>query len=161
MGAHRRGSVTAYPPAQVIKSETNPNANHNDIEVCKAMKVISQEDVYVQCGQKIEDDLLEGSAVVIFAYGLSGSGKTYTVFGGDDINNMESWYYLENAEAKGGDQWGIFPRLAYSVMDKKMQHDGWKVSSESRTPAAGRMHAKGRAGGRSGALAPDTSSAWQ
>jgi hypothetical protein len=30
---------------------------------------------------KIKNDLLAGNAVVIFAYGLSGSGKTFTVFG--------------------------------------------------------------------------------
>jgi hypothetical protein len=34
--------------------------------------------VYAQCGTKIKADLLDGNAVVLFAYGLSGSGKTFS-----------------------------------------------------------------------------------
>ena len=45
------------------------------------MELISQEKVYNIIGPKIKKQLLDGSAVVLFAYGLSGSGKTYTVFG--------------------------------------------------------------------------------
>jgi hypothetical protein len=45
------------------------------------MTLINQEDVYNSCGTKIKTDLLQGNAVVLFAYGLSGSGKTFTVFG--------------------------------------------------------------------------------
>jgi hypothetical protein len=40
-----------------------------------AMHLMNQEEVYSQCGSKIKGDLLEGNAVVLFAYGLSGSGK--------------------------------------------------------------------------------------
>ena len=40
------------------------------------MEVISQDAVYAACGQKIKGQLLEGNAIVLFAYGLSGSGKT-------------------------------------------------------------------------------------
>jgi hypothetical protein len=43
----------------------------------------NQEKVYEQVGTKITADLLDGKPVVIFAFGLSGSGKTYTVFGVD------------------------------------------------------------------------------
>ena len=45
------------------------------------MKFITQDLAYDACGMKIKNDLLGGSAVVMFAYGLSGSGKTFTVFG--------------------------------------------------------------------------------
>jgi adenylylsulfate kinase-like enzyme len=45
------------------------------------MPLINQQEVYAQCGLKIKQDLMEGNAVVLFAYGLSGSGKTFTVFG--------------------------------------------------------------------------------
>lgn len=48
-----------------------------------AMKLIDQRACYESCGLKIKEDLLDGDAVVLFAYGLSGSGKTFTVFGPD------------------------------------------------------------------------------
>lgn len=38
---------------------------------------------------KIKADLLTGNAVVLFAYGLSGSGKTFTVFGPDAVDEPE------------------------------------------------------------------------
>jgi hypothetical protein len=45
------------------------------------MTLVNQQMAYDSVGLKIKDDLLSGNAVVLFAYGLSGSGKTYTVFG--------------------------------------------------------------------------------
>lgn len=48
-----------------------------------AMELVDQNNVYKQCGLKIKNDILTGNAVVLFAYGLSGSGKTFTVFGPD------------------------------------------------------------------------------
>lgn len=45
------------------------------------MTLIDQASVYESCGTKIKTDLMQGNAVVLFAYGLSGSGKTFTVFG--------------------------------------------------------------------------------
>jgi len=39
------------------------------------MELIDQESAYNQVGTKIKEDLLGGNAVVLFAYGLSGSGK--------------------------------------------------------------------------------------
>lgn len=56
------------------------------------MELINQESAYSQCGLKIKNDLLTGNAVVLFAYGLSGSGKTYTVFGPDAIDAPEAWF---------------------------------------------------------------------
>jgi hypothetical protein len=35
--------------------------------------------------------LVGGSAVVMFAYGLSGSGKTFTVFGPDAADSPDAW----------------------------------------------------------------------
>lgn len=45
--------------------------------------------VYQSVGQKIKAELLSGNAVVLFAYGLSGSGKTFTVFGPDAVDEPE------------------------------------------------------------------------
>lgn len=56
------------------------------------MELVDQENAYNQVGLKIKADLLGGNAVVLFAYGLSGSGKTYTVFGPDAIDAPEAWF---------------------------------------------------------------------
>jgi hypothetical protein len=56
------------------------------------MLLIDQPAAYDQCGKKIKDDLLTGNAVVLFAYGLSGSGKTFTVFGPDAVDAPEAWF---------------------------------------------------------------------
>lgn len=48
--------------------------------------------VYLSVGKKIKADLLTGNAVVLFAYGLSGSGKTFTVFGPDAVDEPEVRY---------------------------------------------------------------------
>ena len=49
----------------------------------------------------------------MFAYGLSGSGKTFTTFGIDDPNVPEAWYKW----AEPTDAWGIYPRLAYELFE--------------------------------------------
>ena len=45
------------------------------------MTLVNQQMVYDQVGRKILEDYLAGDPIVLFAYGLSGSGKTFTVFG--------------------------------------------------------------------------------
>lgn len=45
-----------------------------------SMELIDQEMAYNQVGTKIKEDLLGGNAVVLFAYGLSGSGKVENTF---------------------------------------------------------------------------------
>lgn len=64
----------------------------NNMPDAEAMLLVNQEMVYNGCGTKIKNDLLSGSAVVLFAYGLSGSGKTYTVFGPDAADAPEAWF---------------------------------------------------------------------
>ena len=56
------------------------------------MALTDQNAVYEQVGLKIKQDILGGNAVVLFAYGLSGSGKTYTVFGPDAADAPEAWF---------------------------------------------------------------------
>ncbi|CAM9194143.1 unnamed protein product, partial [Phaeothamnion confervicola] len=97
------------------------HAQGNDPEAA-AMTLINQEAVYEGVGQKIKADLYEGNAVVLFAYGLSGSGKTFTVFGPDAVDIPEAWF----KHATPHPLWGIFPRLAYELFQDKK--DGWKVS---------------------------------
>ncbi|CAM9272315.1 unnamed protein product [Chrysoparadoxa australica] len=87
-----------------------------------AMQLMNQEKVYEQCGCRIKADLLEGSAVVLFAYGLSGSGKTFTVFGPDAPDIPEAWF----KHSEPHPLWGIFPRLAFELFE--MKKDGWKIT---------------------------------
>jgi hypothetical protein len=64
----------------------------NNMQDAEDMKLVNQEMAYDECGLKIKSDLLGGNAVVLFAYGLSGSGKTYTVFGPDATDAPEAWF---------------------------------------------------------------------
>ena len=92
-----------------------------DYGLADAMELIGQEKVYAATGKKIKADLYDGNAVVIFAYGLSGSGKTFTVFGPDAADAPEAWFkHMEPFS-----MWGIFPNLGYEVF--KDRKDGWKV----------------------------------
>merc|ERR1712054_739198 len=81
-------------------------------------------DVYKACGKKIQSELYDGNAIVLFAYGLSGSGKTFTVFGMDAADNPESWFQ----HAIPHPMWGIFPRLGFELMG--MKSDGWKFTMQ-------------------------------
>lgn len=69
--------------------------------------LISQEKAYNSIGPQMMEDLLNGQAIVLFAYGLSGSGKTYTVFGIDDVHHPLAWFNFNEPH----EQWGMFPRL--------------------------------------------------
>jgi hypothetical protein len=77
------------------------------------------------CGQSILDDYMEGSPVVLFAYGLSGSGKTYTVFGPDAPSSPDAWYLFNEPHSS----WGIFPRVG----------EYWR-STNTRRPKPSRPH---------------------
>ena len=55
-----------------------------DKEIANGMEFIDQDKAYDACGEKVKENLLDGSAVVMFAYGLSGSGKTFTITGRPD-----------------------------------------------------------------------------
>lgn len=57
----------------------------------------------------------------MFAYGLSGSGKTYTVFGPDAADSPDAWF----KQAEPHSQWGIFPHLAYELFQERQ--DGWAL----------------------------------
>ena len=98
------------------------HCHEKDMGVAEGMKLINQNDAYDGVGKKIKADVLDGNAVVLFAYGLSGSGKTFTVFGPDAVDAPEAWFKW----AEPHDLWGIFPRLAYEIFKEK--EDGWKVS---------------------------------
>lgn len=97
------------------------NCDERDHADAERMKLVNQDNAYGTVGVLIKKDLMEGNAVVIFAYGLSGSGKTFTVFGPDAIDIPEAWFKHETPHPL----WGVFPRLAYDVF--KLKEDTWKV----------------------------------
>jgi hypothetical protein len=68
------------------------HCNAEDMHHADDMKLVDQVEAYSQVGMKVKNDVLSGSAVVLFAYGLSGSGKTYTVFGPDAVDAPEAWF---------------------------------------------------------------------
>lgn len=71
------------------------------------IQLVSQKTAYDSIGPSMLKELTEGHAIVLFAYGLSGSGKTYTVFGIDDIHHPNAWFKFDTPQT----EWGIFPRL--------------------------------------------------
>lgn len=58
---------SAYGYQRHLTGDNKPEADE--------MTLVDQEEVYNQCGMKIKSDLMGGNAVVLFAYGLSGSGE--------------------------------------------------------------------------------------
>ena len=52
--------------------------------------------------------------------GLSGSGKTFSVFGPDMIGMPEAWFNFDTPHKF----WGIFPRLAYDIVTKEAPRRG-------------------------------------
>lgn len=81
--------------------------------------------MYLSVGKKIKADLLTGNAVVLFAYGLSGSGKTFTVFGPDAVDEPEVRLHLQMQ--------GV--AVAFSAVIKLAQQstlcrNGWETTGE-------------------------------
>ena len=87
---------------------------------------VSQEEVYAQVGEKMKTQFMDGNAVVMFAYGLSGSGKTYSVFGPDMVGMPEAWFNFDRPHQ----DWGIFPRLAYDIItnEQRKGRGKWEMS---------------------------------
>ena len=83
------------------------------IDMVVDLPIVSQEDVFERVGKTMLNNLLKGQAIVMFAYGLSGAGKTYTVFGPDDPKRNDAWF-KSNTPQK---QWGLFPRIAYDMLN--------------------------------------------
>ena len=100
----------------------NHHIDKQDKPVAESMELVNQDMAYERVGEKIKGDLLNGDTVVLFAYGLSGSGKTFTVFGPDAMDTPDAWF----KHAAPHPLWGIFPHLAYDVFALKQEN--WKIS---------------------------------
>jgi hypothetical protein len=96
------------------------NHQQGNEDEARSMELINSEKVYEACGVKIKEELLDGNAIVLFAYGLSGSGKTFTVFGPDASDIPEAWFKWDKPHGL----WGVFPHLAYDLFQEAEQT--WK-----------------------------------
>uniref|UniRef100_A0A8D0HI31 Kinesin family member 21A n=1 Tax=Sphenodon punctatus TaxID=8508 RepID=A0A8D0HI31_SPHPU len=70
-----------------------------------------QEDIYVQCVEKLIEGCFEGYNATVFAYGQTGAGKTYTMGTGFDVNITE-------------EEQGIIPRAVkhlFKCIEEKRQ----------------------------------------
>eukprot|EP01051_Picozoa_sp_SAG22_P004377 SAG22_NODE_232_length_14402_cov_58.042159_7_plen_1312_part_00 len=97
----------------------------SDKAVAKGMHMIDQRACYDQCWSAVKDELLGGAAVVLFAYGLSGSGKTFSMFGQDDASSSDAWFHQKSNRTDAAQLWGAFPRIAYELLQNKS--DGWRI----------------------------------
>ena len=68
----------------------------------------NQTEIYTNVGKRIVDDIMAGYNGTIFAYGQSGSGKTYTMYGND--------IYDENTK-------GIIPRIVEEIFKRVEKSD--------------------------------------
>ena len=68
----------------------------------------NQSEIYANVGKRIVEDIMSGYNGTIFAYGQSGSGKTYTMYGND--------LYDENLK-------GIIPRIVEEIFKRVEKSD--------------------------------------
>ena len=68
----------------------------------------NQSEIYSNVGKRIVEDIMAGYNGTIFAYGQSGSGKTYTMYGND--------LYDENSK-------GIIPRIVEEIFKRVEKSD--------------------------------------
>lgn len=85
----------------------------------------TQEEMYNKVAIKTINDFTEGYHGTIFAYGQSGSGKTFSMIGPDSVFEC-----LTNANTKN-ELYGITPRAVYQIYDqlKEFSRNGsnWKL----------------------------------
>ena len=60
----------------------------------------SQKDIYSTVGSHLVEDIMAGYNGTIFAYGQSGSGKTYTMYGEDTFDENKKIALNNNQDLK-------------------------------------------------------------
>ncbi|KAM8972094.1 kinesin-like protein KIF21A [Pelodytes ibericus] len=82
-GCHICTSVTPGEPQVLLGKDKAFTFDHVfDIDS-------NQEEIYIQCTEKLIEGCFEGYNATVFAYGQTGSGKTYTMGTGFDVNLLE------------------------------------------------------------------------
>ncbi|KAM4677060.1 kinesin-like protein KIF21A isoform 4-T4 [Discoglossus pictus] len=104
-GCHICTSVTPGEPQVVLGKDKAFTFDHVfDIDS-------RQEEIYIQCTEKLIEGCFEGYNATVFAYGQTGSGKTYTMGTGFDVNLSD-------------EEQGIIPRAVrhlFKCIDEKKQ----------------------------------------
>ena len=95
-----------YKENEIVTIKTNKNNNDNNGPSFKFDKVFNSEtpqvEIYNYVGKEIVKDVMDGYNGTIFAYGQSGSGKTFTMYGKD----------IDDEESKG-----LIPRIVSNIFD--------------------------------------------
>lgn len=71
----------------------------------RALEHASQDKMYQICGQEVIRSCLDGYNGTIMAYGQTGAGKTYTMYGDEDVGFQDVDYH------------GIMPRAIHDVQN--------------------------------------------
>lgn len=91
-------SINLHNPKHMINNNINYNNKYNFD--CIFSHFCNQKLIYNYVGKEIVNDVLRGYNGTIFAYGQSGSGKTYTMYGKEDNEYM-----------------GLIPRIIYEIFE--------------------------------------------
>ena len=95
-----------YNENEIVKIKTNKNNNDNSGPSFKFDKVFNSDtpqfEIYNYVGKEIVKDVMDGYNGTIFAYGQSGSGKTYTMYGKD----------IDDEDSKG-----LIPRIVTEIFN--------------------------------------------
>ena len=92
-----------------IKEKDSPIPGNLVFKYDKVFKSdTAQNEIYENVGKRIVGDVMEGYNGTIFAYGQSGSGKTYTMYGPDIFDDIYK---------------GIIPRIAEDIFNYVEQAD--------------------------------------
>ena len=90
----------------IIMKNRNYNITKDNVPLFKFDKVFKettpQIEIYENIGKEIVKDVMDGYNGTIFAYGQSGSGKTYTMYGSNIYDD---------------DFKGVIPRIIYDIFD--------------------------------------------
>ncbi|KAI8972471.1 kinesin motor domain-containing protein [Pilobolus umbonatus] len=95
--------VESSPTTSILLSQTNNTYNFDRVFYDN----VKQEDIYNEVAKPMLNDVLNGLSCTIFAYGQTGTGKTYTMEGDLDENNTGA---------------GIIPRSIYNLYELIKDH---------------------------------------
>jgi len=83
---------------------------------------VDQKGVYDAIGAGMAEDVVRGISTCCFAYGHTSTGKTYTMFGGDDlIHSGEGGSFIKSEDATGvqlHESAGFIPRVFMDIVNK-------------------------------------------
>eukprot|EP00818_Percolomonas_sp_WS_P003025 CAMPEP_0117443920 /NCGR_PEP_ID=MMETSP0759-20121206/4960_1 /TAXON_ID=63605 /ORGANISM="Percolomonas cosmopolitus, Strain WS" /LENGTH=887 /DNA_ID=CAMNT_0005235943 /DNA_START=577 /DNA_END=3240 /DNA_ORIENTATION=+ len=102
-------TLTPSPTHPQLLTLTHPTQPDKSLREFYFQKVLwgeeaTQEVVYHELGRDLVGRMLEGFNTTLFAFGMTGSGKTHSIFGANGIPH--------------GSQQGILPRAIQSIFDK-------------------------------------------